>query len=203
MVDEPLSDLTGSIIAQLAGRGSAEPGMRAEIQHLNRAVQSAAIKREFNAAPRGDYDVTLASAIAAGLNDGLSAIAAALEKLSRPLPWDYQYPPHPSADDLGKRIGFAELIGPDGPMYSPQCRVGFTLMAANTLYPLHAHPAVELYLVIAGHAEWTASDTRQEVPPGGFVLHRANEPHAMRTLTEPLLALYSWSGDLDTAAFYI
>jgi hypothetical protein len=36
-----------------------------------------------------------------------------------------------------------------------------------------------------------------------FVLHRSNEPHAMRTLTEPLLAIYSWSGDLDTAAFYL
>ena len=202
-MDEPLIELTHSIIAQLAGRGSAEPDMNREIQHLNRAVQSAAIKHEFNAAPRGDYNVMLAPAIAVGLHSGLSAIAAALGKLPRPLPWDYQYPPHPSADDLAKRIGFAELIGPEGPMYSPQCRVGFTLMAAHTFYPLHAHPAVELYLVIAGRAEWTASDRRREMPPGGFVLHRSNEPHAMQTLTEPLLALYSWSGDLDTAAFYI
>ena len=202
-MDEPLSDLTHSIVAQLAGRGSGEPDMNSEIQHLNRAVQSAAIKRAFNAAPKGHYEVTLASAIAVGLHSGLNAIAAALGKLPHPLPWDYQYPPHPSADDLSKRIGFAELIGPDGPMYSPQCRVGFTLMAADTFYPWHAHPAIELYLVIAGRAEWTASDTRQEVPPGGFVLHRSNEPHAMRTLTEPLLALYSWSGDLDTAAIYI
>jgi quercetin dioxygenase-like cupin family protein len=202
-VDESLSGLAHSIAAQLAGRDSAEPDMNSEIQHLIRAVQSAAVKREFNAVPSGDYDVTLASAIAVGLLGGVSGIAAALAALPRPLPWDYQYPPHPSADDLATRIGFAELIGPDGPMDAPQCRVGFTLMAADTFYPLHAHPAIELYLVIAGHAEWTASGRRQRVPPGGFVLHRCNEPHAMRTLTEPLLALYSWSGDLDTAAVYI
>lgn len=202
-MDEPLRDLARSVAAHLAGRSAAEPDMNTEIQHLNRAVQSAFVKREFNAAPREEYGGTLASAIAVGLHDGVAGIAAALAALPRALPWDYQYPPHPSAQDLAKRIGFAELIGPDGPMHAPQCRVGFTLMAPNTFYPLHAHPAIELYLVIAGHAEWTASEARQVMPPGRFVLHRSNEPHAMRTLAEPLLALYSWSGDLDTAAFYI
>jgi quercetin dioxygenase-like cupin family protein len=203
IVDEPLGELVRSIAVHLAGRGASEPDMSPEIRHLNRAVQSAAVKREFNVTPRVEYDATLASAIAAGLHDGVAGIAAALAALPGALPWDYQYPPHPSAEDLATRIGFAELIGPDGPMHAPQCRVGFTLMAANTFYPLHAHPAIELYLVIAGHAEWTASNARQVVPPGRFVLHRSNEPHAMRTLTEPLLALYSWSGDLETAAFYI
>jgi quercetin dioxygenase-like cupin family protein len=202
-MDEPLRDLARSIVMHLDGHAAAEPDMNSEIRHLNRAVQSAAVKREFNVPSRGEYSATLASAIAVGLHDGVTGIVAALAAIPRALPWDYQYPPHPSAGDLAKRIGFAELIGPDGPMHAPQCRVGFTLIAADTFYPLHAHPAIELYLVIAGHAEWTASDARQVVPPGRFVLHRSNEPHAMRTLTEPLLALYSWSGDLDTAAFYI
>jgi mannose-6-phosphate isomerase-like protein (cupin superfamily) len=202
MID-PLCDLTRSIVVHLAGRGAAEPDMESEIQHLHRAVQYAAVKHEFDVRPRGEYDATLALAIALGLHDGVAEIAAALAAIPRALPWDYQYPPHPSAGDLAKKIGFAELIGPDGPMYAPQCRVGFTLLAADTFYPSHAHPAIELYLVIAGHAEWTASNTRQVVAPGGFVLHRSNEPHAMRTQTEPLLALYSWSGNLDTAAFYI
>jgi quercetin dioxygenase-like cupin family protein len=88
-------------------------------------------------------------------------------------------------------------------MDAPHCRVGFTLIAPNTFYPMHAHPATELYWIIAGHAEWSASGARRIVPPGGFVLHQSNEPHAMRTFAEPLLALYSWSGDLDTAAFYL
>jgi mannose-6-phosphate isomerase-like protein (cupin superfamily) len=187
-MSEALRDLAHCIVMHLDGCAAAWPGMDPEIQHLNRAVRSAAVRREFNTAAKGLYDIMLASAIAIGLH---------------PLAWDYQYPPHPSAQDLAERIGFAELIGPDGPMDAPQSRVGFTLMAADTFYPLHAHPATELYLVIAGNAQWTASDRHRQVPPGGFVLHRSNEPHAMRTLTEPLLALYSWSGDLDTAAFYL
>jgi len=35
------------------------------------------------------------------------------------------------------------------------------------------------------------------------VLHRTNQPHAMRTFAEPLLALYGWRGDIDTPAFYL
>jgi mannose-6-phosphate isomerase-like protein (cupin superfamily) len=202
-MNDPLRDLTRSIAAHLAECGAAEPDIHSEIQHLNRAVQSAAVKHEFDVPARGEYNATLASAIALGLHDGVAGIAAALAAIPRSLPWDYQYPPHPIAGDLAKKIGFAELIGPDGPMYAPQCRVGFTLVAADTFYPSHAHPAVELYLVIAGQAQWTASNARQMVAPGRFVLHRSNEPHAMRTLNEPLLALYCWSGNLDTAPVYI
>jgi hypothetical protein len=35
------------------------------------------------------------------------------------------------------------------------------------------------------------------------VLHRSNQPHAMRTHAEPLLALYGWRGDLETSAYYL
>jgi quercetin dioxygenase-like cupin family protein len=76
-------------------------------------------------------------------------------------------------------------------------------MAPDTFYPLHAHPAIELYLVIAGHAQWTTPASERIVPPGEFVLHHANQPHAMRTFAEPLLALYGWRGEIDTPAFYL
>jgi hypothetical protein len=75
-------------------------------------------------------------------------------------------------------------------------------MAPRTFYPLHTHPAVELYLVIAGEAQWTTPDADRIVPPGQFVLHRSNEPHAMRTFADPLLALYAWRGDLFAPAVY-
>ena len=55
-----------------------------------------------------------------------------------------QLPPRNEAEDLAERIGFAELIGPRAPLTAPDCRAGFTLMAPDTFYPLHAHPAIEL-----------------------------------------------------------
>ena len=124
--------------------------------------------------------------------------------LSAPLPWRYSYPPRPEdAVDLAERIAFAELIGPRAPLTAPGCRAGFTLMAPDTFYPMHAHPAIELYLVVSGHAQWTTPEAERIVPPGEFVLHGSNQPHAMRTFAEPLLALYGWRGDLDTPAFYL
>lgn len=132
-----------------------------------------------------------------------ASIASQLLPVRDALPWCYHYPPRCATEDLGERIGFAELIGPDGPLQAPACRVGFTLVAPDTAYPLHAHPAVELYLVIAGRARWRAGDTEQWMSPGALVLHRAHEPHAMRTFDEPLLALWGWSGEIDAPAAYI
>lgn len=200
---DPLTDLTRAIGAHLAHSNASPQAAHAEIDHLQRAVRAAEVRPQYAAVPARDYGAILGSAIDVGIETGIAAIATALGALPRALPWDYQYSPRPGAGDLARKIGFAELIGPDGPMDAPHCRVGFTLIAPNTLYPAHAHPATELYLVISGHAEWSASGVRRIVPPGGFVLHQSNEPHAMRTFAEPLLALYSWSGDLDTAAFYL
>jgi quercetin dioxygenase-like cupin family protein len=121
---------------------------------------------------------------------------------SLPQPWVYHYP-RLADDDPGTRIAFAELIGPDGPLEAPDCRVGFTVMAEATTYPLHYHPAVELYWVIAGNAQWQTPTSDRIVPPGDLVLHRSNEPHAMRTFDEPLLALWGWTGEIDAPAIYL
>lgn len=170
------------------------------IDHLVYATQSAALRPDFSSADSHDHSALLATALAAA---GPNPLARALAGLHAPLPWHYHYKPRDDAPDLATRIGFAELIGPRGPLIAPDCRVGFTLMAPHTFYPLHRHPAVELYLVISGTAEWIAPPTQHFVPPGECILHATNQPHAMRTEAEPLLALYAWSGDLNTPATYL
>ncbi len=149
----------------------------------------------------GALHAVLASALAAGAS--VAVIADALAACSFPLPWRYHYPLRADAPDLAERIGFAELIGPAGPLISESNRIGFTLMAPETYYPWHAHPAVELYVVISGTARWMTATSGRELPPGAFVRHLSNEPHAMRTQREPLLALYAWSGDIASPAVYL
>ncbi len=93
----------------------------------------------------------------------------------------------------------ADIIGDPGPVPSQIMFCGFILMAPQTFYPTHNHTAVELYLVLGGTAEWqrgTEPWTRR--PPGAFILHRSEIGHAMRSLEEPLLALYAWHGDLES-----
>ena len=200
---EPYSNLSSVIGAQVARFPSSSPDVCDVLRSLSDSLRSAVPRTDYVSRPSWDYASVLEPAIVLGLGGCLAPIAAAMRPVQRELPWLYHYAPRPGEEDLARRIAFAELIGPDGPMMAPQTRVGFTLIAPNTVYPLHSHPAVELYWVIAGHALWATPRLEQIAPPGQFVLHRSSEPHSMRTFDEPLLALWLWTGDIDSPADYV
>ncbi len=143
----------------------------------------------------------VSSVLAAG--GPASDLRAALRDVAALLPWHYSYPPRADGPDLAAEIAFAELIGPRGWAGSTSIRVGLTLIGPGTYYPAHAHPAVELYAVISGTAEWTACGEATLRPPGAWILHQSGTPHAMRTAAEPLLAVYSWTGDLQSPSVYV
>ncbi len=113
--------------------------------------------------------------------------------------WHYSYGENES---LVTRIAFADLVGPAGPYVCDELRLGLTLVAPRTLYPMHAHPARELYYVVAGRALWTAGTTSEYRVPGEYVLHPSGVAHAMQTEVQALLAIYSWRGDIKTPPYY-
>jgi len=130
-------------------------------------------------------------------------IASALAPVWDRLYWHYHYPERAYAPVLGAKIAFAEVIGPDGLLDAADIRAGFTFMAPGVLYPSHDHPAHELYVVISGRALWTRSGVATWQDPGAVIVHASLEPHAMETFAEPLLALYSWRGDMSSPARYV
>lgn len=136
----------------------------------------------------------LASALAAPA-PGAREAAAELGAIGPHLPWRYSYAERADAPDLGDRVAFAELVGPDAPLRSGDVCLGLTLIAPRTLYPDHRHPAIELYYVLAGTAVWRAEGRAVVAQPGTFVLHPSGVSHAMETRADPLLAVYTWSGD--------
>ncbi len=82
-------------------------------------------------------------------------------------------------------------------LHSEEVMVGLFLLGPNRLYPAHQHPAAEMYAVLAGTAQWMRGDEPwQTRKPGEYFIHASNQAHAMRTLDEPLLALWAWTGDL-------
>lgn len=87
-------------------------------------------------------------------------------------------------------MAFAEIIGPEAPYRSPSVCIGLTLIGPGTLYPLHLHPAIELYLVAAGTAIWS----RMEFPVGirralsFFILHKSLTPR--KRTKSPIVAVY-------------
>ncbi|CAH2598796.1 Cupin domain-containing protein [Rhodovastum atsumiense] len=130
-------------------------------------------------------------------------LAEALAPLADHLPWHYGYPPRRDAPDLGRDIAFAELVGPAAPLHSDEVCLGLTLIGPHSFYPLHAHPAAELYWVLSGAAAWTAGQVTQVHPPGSYILHPPNLPHAMRTGAVPLLAAYTWTGEVAISSVYV
>jgi mannose-6-phosphate isomerase-like protein (cupin superfamily) len=128
------------------------------------------------------------------------AIAPLLPRLH----WSYGYPADPRWPSLASSIAFAQIVGPQGIGDDDTVHVGLTLLAPHTHYPLHLHPAVELYLVLSGNASWRVRGQKFDIrPPGSLILHVSNIAHAMETRDEPLLALYTWRGDLNTSPVYV
>ena len=132
------------------------------------------------------------------LANGNSTTEEFLEQL-RPimsiLPWEYSYDERSDAPGLSARIGWAELVGPKAPFKSDKFCLGFTLIAPDTLYPEHNHPATELYYVLSGTANWTLDGKKASKKPGSVILHPSLHKHSMETKKETLLALYIWTGD--------
>ena len=106
----------------------------------------------------------------------------------------------PSPDFLGS-YGYAVLAGPGGLVASEALALGVLMLGPGIHYPTHRHPAVEIYVPLAGEAEWQKGEEpwRRE-PPGAVIRHEFMVPHATRTLAAPLLAAYLWRGDLATYA---
>jgi mannose-6-phosphate isomerase-like protein (cupin superfamily) len=122
-------------------------------------------------------------------------VVSVLAPLANSLPWRYGYAPRADVRGLESAMGWAEIVGPKAPFHSDEVCFGLTLIGPQIYYPPHHHPAKELYFVLAGRAAWTAEQTAI-LPPGAYILHEPDIVHAMRTREEPLLAIYSWTGDV-------
>jgi len=131
-------------------------------------------------------------------------IARALSAIAPALHWTYSYPDDPRLNGLASAIAFTQIIGRQGLKRDNGLLLGLTLMAPHTIYPLHAHPAVEFYLVIAGTALWQAGhEPAMARPPGSLIFHPSGVAHAMTTAAEPLLAVFTWHGDIMSPSVYL
>ncbi len=130
-------------------------------------------------------------------------VAAALRPIAQQLPWRYGYTPRDDAPGLEGAMGWAELIGPLAPIVSREVCFGLTLIGPRTYYPPHRHPAVELYRIVVGHPHWTVATDTAPRRPGDAILHASDVVHAMRADDDPLLAIYSWTGDVDTPSRWV
>lgn len=145
----------------------------------------------------------LDAALALGRNGPEAGIARAITAIAPALRWTYSYPDDPRWPGLASSVAFAQIAGPRGLVPDDRLLLGLTLVAPGTVYPRHVHPAVEFYLVIAGTALWQVGHTDAVArPPGSLIFHPSGIAHAMTTANEPLLAAFTWHGDIGTPSVY-
>lgn len=117
------------------------------------------------------------------------------EAANRHLRWDQTY----SAAEVGaaflEKYGWTELIGRSGPVAGQDMAVGALLLGPDTEYPPHRHAAEEIYVPLTGPSLWMQGREEWVIQPSGEpIYHRPWLPHAIRTRSAPLLAVYLWRG---------
>ena len=145
----------------------------------------------------------LDAALATAATRPLGVIAQAFAAAHPSCRWrqNANYIADPALAGFCAGYGYTEVIGDQAFVASAAVRAGFMLLAPETTYPSHHHPAEEVYHVLSGTAEWQrGSEPWHARPPGSAIHHPPHMPHATRTLAEPLLVLYCWTGAVATAA---
>lgn len=145
----------------------------------------------------------LDAALAAGRGGPLGDISDRFAAVARSQAWTQNSnyvaaPPRPGFLD---GYGYVEWVGPGRLIDTDLVRVGILMLGPGVLYPSHAHPADEVYHVVAGRARWQRGEGHWRAePPGAAIHHLPHVVHATATADEPLLALYCWAGDIGPAA---
>lgn len=93
---------------------------------------------------------------------------------------------------------FAETIGMQGPFVSERIRAGIGIWGPEIVYPRHQHQAEEVYIVLAGSAEFKIGEAEESRRSTGDVVYvESNTPHGFRTTDQSLVVYYLWqAGDL-------
>jgi len=204
-----MSDLKSAVDRFLDGfrdrllSGAQDDGVRAEIAALNALWPAPTL----NPAPAEPVRLPACDHLGPALEraeaEREAGLARTIAALAPSLRWTYSYPTNPRDRDLSSKVAFAQIVGRRGLQPDAEIHIGLTLIAPHVVYPAHHHPAVELYLVVSGTALWQSGNAEPALrAPGSIILHPGNVVHAMTTFDDPLLAIWTWRGDLASPSVY-
>jgi Dimethlysulfonioproprionate lyase len=202
----PLGALLTALAAAMDGAGAAaiDPSAAATLRDFSGLVRSIepGSPRAVGPATRLPVCRLLEPALEAHAGPLVGALRALAPSLSWTQNPNYRRQP-PDATFLD-RYGYAVIAGPAaGPpalVLEPRLALGVLLLGPRAHYPLHAHPAVEVYYTLTPGEWWRDEGPWRAWGPGTAIHHPPNMPHATRAGAGPLLAIYLWRGDLATHA---
>ena len=98
---------------------------------------------------------------------------------------------------------FSVIIGDSGLVPSKKIRMGLFLQNKNVDYPSHAHDAEEFYLILSGYGSWQIGNSWYDAIPGRIFHHQPGESHRMITESEPMLAIWIWTGLIEGRYWFV
>jgi Dimethlysulfonioproprionate lyase len=123
------------------------------------------------------------------------ALVMPLAESRNELRWGQTYTAAELGTDFLANYGWMELFGTRGHFANDAMAAGFLVLEPHTLYPDHHHVAEELYVPLTPGTEWKKGEGDFVLRrPGEAIHHPSDVSHAMRTGSEPLVALYFWRG---------
>ena len=144
----------------------------------------------------------LADAMATAPGDTKPAMAPLRDALIAAAPlgqWRDTYRDTSIGAVLHAHFGTYEFLGRDAPFGTDTMRGFVIYQTPGYHYPMHHHPAEELYVVLSGEAEFhVAGQPSRILRPGDTNYHESNQPHALTTHDTPVIAYVLWRGDLTT-----
>jgi quercetin dioxygenase-like cupin family protein len=136
----------------------------------------------------------------ANASPGTRALLELFERHKYSLRWEQSYQKQDGLvpDAMLDGYAFAELIGTLGPFVSNHIRVGVAIWGPDIVYPRHHHQAEEIYLLLAGSAEFRVGDQAETTRVAGDVVYvESNSRHGFRISGQALVVIYLWrAGDL-------
>ena len=114
--------------------------------------------------------------------------------------WRETYKGTNIGNDFLDKFACYEIIGRDAPFASNKMRSFVIYQPPGVYYPWHQHPAEEIYVVLAGKAKFSLEKTAARIlNSGDHAFHPSNQPHALETLSHPVMAYVVWRNGFDTA----
>ena len=112
--------------------------------------------------------------------------------------WRLTYEGSKIDPDFMERFGCYCMIG-DGGFWNSRQMSGYVVyMPAGLHYPWHEHPAEEMYVILAGQAEFQLKgQPAHTARAGDAVFHPGGQPHATTTYDSPMMAYVTWRNHLD------
>jgi hypothetical protein len=185
-------------------------GQQIARSHANRLRMLQAALSTINDVPDGRVPVQTICEVELEANRSHSPLSKALWELMPAihLTRSKTYMAAPPSADFGDNYGYGVICGPDsGPpalIKDSEIAFGLMLLGPKTHYPLHHHPADELYYTVTGPSFWRAGrDPWGSRGTGEIIHHPSWMPHATLSGDRPLVLLYIWKGDLETDAVFI